>query len=683
MSIRRLPFGARPSSAHALSTRPSVQWTPDFSAGAAGLELEAILNRFHLGYRTTAVVSGGLKLLARPEDVLCRRSAWSAVALEAADTAYLWKRTRRWQSMLEPGVSAIDSIVGIAAVTLGSRSMHLQPQIDGTAWTNRMLTVRVAAVPLSDRRGRELLAGVGVQLLPHLLWQPPGSRRRIIAHSWSPLTSAFVQAQVISSRMRRQARIIDARAIRWARDELDAALAAEEAAFLAEVLGPAPAVLAEIASLLTTDRAAAARRAAEEECRLRWWLSNGSATAIDRDERAAQMEVVDEGVRRLSRRIQGGVRLVSSIADVVEISRRTHRHPGAAFAARGAIAGRAVVGAALASGALARLTDDETARRMVSAADLAVIAATGVHQIAEGHDPSVIGWIERLVYEVSATSGALHGDAPDTGRRSHLVAVHAAMAAIRAATAAAEPRPVRQRLAAALNEAVVVQSTARQLRAVFEASLDQARRLTAASLDLDGHWTELDDVRVANRAFVHDGMAQALAAVARLDPDDSSGDRALRRWLDHERVRVEVKLGRLGDDHGGDLHAVVDELREEFGERGVYLLAETSELPSWIADVGSAVGEIVREALNNVVKHAGGDSAWCGVLLQDDGTVLVRICDFATDYPVFRPGSGTGTATMIALARSIGADIEWFQTATGGTEVRLLLHPRVRDPSNG
>lgn len=684
LSIRRLLFGLRPSSAYALSTRPGVQWTPDFTAGAAGLELETILNRYHHAYRATAIASGALKLVARPEEVRNPRQAWAALALECADAVYVWRRTRTWQSMLDPWVTSADAVLGVASVALGSRAMHVQPQVNGTAWTNRMLAVRVAAFPLGDRHGLPLFAGVGSQVLPHLMRRDRDARRRIIGHLTPLLIRAVSQALLLSHQMRRAARVIDARALRWADAELDAALVAEEAHFLDTVLAPSPQVLDEISALLVVDRAAAVALAAAEECRIRSWLTNAasapaSISTVSPEARAAHLDVVEAGVRRLSRRLRGGTRLGSSVADLVRLAGRDHHHPGAAKVAAGAFTARGILGAALFFEWFTGV-DEETSRRVESVADVLVTVAAGLHQHAERHEPPVVAWFERHGYEVSATSAAALGHTPRKARVGHV------LSAIRAVVAAADRstapdasagrtdsgrRTAVQRLAAAANEVVIVQSTTREVERAAWAVVEQARQLTLATLEVDGHWSLLDDLRVRHRTFVHNGIAQVLTAVSAGRHDDP----AMLAWLHQERVRIEVRLGREPAAGPGDLEKIVATLVDRFAERGAMLMAQAYDLPAWTSAIGGTVGEIITEAVNNVVKHVPDSWIWLGILDREDGTVLVRICDFGTDFPVFLPGSGTGTETMQALAAMIDADIEWFQTSSGGTEVRIVLRP--------
>ncbi len=136
-----------------------------------------------------------------------------------------------------------------------------------------------------------------------------------------------------------------------------------------------------------------------------------------------------------------------------------------------------------------------------------------------------------------------------------------------------------------------------------------------------------------------------------------------------------MRLGRKAVGEPGDLEAIVAALVDRFAERGAMLMAQAYDLPAWTSEIGGTVGEIITEAVNNVVKHVPDSWTWLGILDREDGTVLVRICDFGTDFPVFLPGSGTGTETMQALAAMIDADIEWFQTSSGGTEVRIVLRP--------
>jgi hypothetical protein len=324
---------------------------------------------------------------------------------------------------------------------------------------------------------------------------------------------------------------------------------------------------------------------------------------------------------------------------------------------------RGVAGVLLATEPASRRFGELNTRRLVAVTDLAATVATALHEHAERHDRSVAGWVERFVYESTATAGVARGSGPE------FVIFHALMTAVRSGVGLAQPRPGLQRVAGAANEALVAWTTGNQVQVGFEACMRQAKSLTASTVDVVRDRSEVHELRVQHRAFVHDGIAQVLAAALSGDVPD----RDLRLWLDRERVRVQAVIGVSSVGRSGDLASALPELREEFGRRGIYVLTETSDLPAWLTAVGGSLVEIIREALNNVVKHCDEPNAWCGVLQQDDGSVLIRITDYGTNFPVFRPGSGTGTATMISLAEQINSTIEWFQTATGGTEVKLVV----------
>lgn len=670
------------------------KWTPDFAAGPIGLEVEALLRDYVLKLRVAGLAQSALKMVARPDDVRSARGAWGYVALEAADAGFIWYRTRTWRSLQDPVVIAVDSVVGLVGVTLGTRSMTTRSQLEDTAWTNRQLESRFTGAPIGDRHAGRLLTVLGMHLLPIVVWPPPCTGRRIARLLLLPLAGGATQWTVISRRMRDEAVKLDVTVARWALEELAVAIVNETESFRTTVLGPIPDALRQMRDALPTDRAAAAAIAASEERRLRLWMVGAERRATSRTdaERVVRMDVVEADIRRLSRAIQGGGRVLFSTFDVIGLSKRTHRDPRVARIARCASAARGLVGAAVATDLLRSRFDERSVQRLVSVTDLLMVGAAEWHRRAEGDAQPLARWVERLVWEVAATSGAARVDTPE------LRFVHAAIAAICAgfrltdrgtgpatthgrsrARGASPLRPSRQRAAAAVHDVVMVEVTAHQTLRLFERAVEQGKKLTASSIDLGAQWDELGELQLRQRAFIHDGVLQLLAAMRSATIDDG----ALSGWISRELSRLESTLtgpaARDGLDrwNQADLTAAVEELVDEFAARGLTVLTETWAPPEWIRpSVGTVVG-IVREGLNNVLKHTDQRWAWLSVApAEDQRSVTVRVTDFATADAQFVPGSGTGTRLMMSLARRIDADLDWLFTTSGGTQVRLVVHDR-------
>lgn len=95
---------------------------------------------------------------------------------------------------------------------------------------------------------------------------------------------------------------------------------------------------------------------------------------------------------------------------------------------------------------------------------------------------------------------------------------------------------------------------------------------------------------------------------------------------------------------------------------------------------------VVREALVNVVAHAGADRVQVG-LLYGPGTVTVLVEDDGAGVDAIRPeaepGSQGGLATMSARARRLDGELEIGAGADGGTLLRLTVPCGPRAPASG
>ncbi|MCA1978370.1 MAG: histidine kinase, partial [Thiobacillus sp.] len=82
------------------------------------------------------------------------------------------------------------------------------------------------------------------------------------------------------------------------------------------------------------------------------------------------------------------------------------------------------------------------------------------------------------------------------------------------------------------------------------------------------------------------------------------------------------------------------------------------------------LGRILREAVSNLIKHAG--SARAHIRLAADATGLrLEVRDFGAGC--VNSGSGRGLANMTMRAARIGAEFRMESPASGGCEIRVRL----------
>lgn len=639
------------------------RWTPDFTAGIAELEIEAILTRYHLLHRASLVASGALQVLARPEDVVRRGAAWSALGMEAATTAVAWRRTRRWESMLAPEIAALDAM-GIVTVTLESRAMSSAAQSAGFMWTNQNLIVRGAAAPLTSERWGEGLLALATVLAPHVLWPPERGDQAPLRHIAPRLALATATSFATATVLRRLATRIDDRAASDAAAAARAVIDAERAAFVDDVLAPSAVALRAAAELVHAEPETARAIASQEEERLRVWLRRNDER-LDEPfpiDTAAQVASTAARVERLTHKVRAGVRVGTSLLAWTEMRRSPHRTtlPAVANGLR----------AAMSVAALSDAANDRWAplrsQRALAAIDVATAATALLHESRHRGDRRVAGWSDELAYGVAATPATVGHDAGAARVTS------TAVAALRAAAALTRRRPWSQRLAGAANDALLMGSTASLVRGTVDSIIEQARHLTEASTAhaASSHDGELRERRLHQHGLVHDGPAQVCHAVA---TGLAEGERAAT-WLESEAARLDAVLAGAPTP-ARSIDEALPELAAEFSREGLSVVVDCGAMPEWSRPLGEPVLRIVREGLRNVHKHTDSVSAWVGALDKGDG-VVVTVVDFSSDPNPFEPGTGTGTRTMLALARVIDARLSWMHTPTGGTEMRLEVPRR-------
>jgi signal transduction histidine kinase len=193
------------------------------------------------------------------------------------------------------------------------------------------------------------------------------------------------------------------------------------------------------------------------------------------------------------------------------------------------------------------------------------------------------------------------------------------------------------------------EASALRLRAEAQLARDQARL---------AHDRALHDTVLTTLTAVARGAGGASAEVRRRCADDAEYIRRLiRRDGDHAPASLGERLDRAVVDAealGLRVHCVCDPLPDDLSPTVV-----------------DALGGAVREALNNVVKHAATDAAWL-TAITDNGSVVVRVVDRGRGFDPGTAPSGFGLRTSIVEPMAAAGGAAHLSSAVGeGTCVEL------------
>jgi len=194
---------------------------------------------------------------------------------------------------------------------------------------------------------------------------------------------------------------------------------------------------------------------------------------------------------------------------------------------------------------------------------------------------------------------------------------------------------------------------------------------------------------------VHDALAQNIACMRMRTPllRDAIAEQNTQRANDylnevesslvvaHARVRELITHFRSDMNPHGLLPALRETLIELQGLNGVDLVMDTGIIePELSVDQSLQVLHIAREALVNVVKHAGARHGWlhleqdedtCRVSIEDDGVGIVDPSGISSRHGHF------GLNIMRERADLLGGEFKVEPRQGGGTRVRLSF-PRNR-----
>jgi len=176
--------------------------------------------------------------------------------------------------------------------------------------------------------------------------------------------------------------------------------------------------------------------------------------------------------------------------------------------------------------------------------------------------------------------------------------------------------------------------------------------------------------RMSHFKALHDTVITTLVVIARggLDHRTDEVRRRCARDADYVR-RLLLDDAPHAEPSTLDVRLpVVITDAEALGLRVHYRHDPVPELP---AEVAEAVGEATREALNNVVKHAGVSVCWLTVLWMDDA-LTVRIVDRGRGFDTSAPSMGFGLPwSVVARMSAVGGGTRVLSAPGEGTTVEL------------
>jgi signal transduction histidine kinase len=199
----------------------------------------------------------------------------------------------------------------------------------------------------------------------------------------------------------------------------------------------------------------------------------------------------------------------------------------------------------------------------------------------------------------------------------------------------------------------------------------QGRRLdeaTALRLRAEAQHAR-DQTRLAHHRALHDTVLTTLTAIAR---GAGAASAEVRRRCASDADYIRRLIRRDGDVPEASLVDRLDQAVVDAEALGLRVHYAHDPLPDDLSPaVVDALGGAVREALNNVVKHAAADAAWLTAVAEDDG-VVVRVVDRGRGFDPDAARTGFGLRTSIVEPMAAAGGAASLSSAVGeGTCVEL------------
>lgn len=208
--------------------------------------------------------------------------------------------------------------------------------------------------------------------------------------------------------------------------------------------------------------------------------------------------------------------------------------------------------------------------------------------------------------------------------------------------------------------------------------------------DAEGRRLAILEERAAIARELHDSLAQSLSfmkiQVSRLQSTDDQQKQTavikeLREGLDnaYRELRELLSTFRAHMDLRGLGYAIQATI-DEFIQRSSLQIKLDNRLVNCRLTVNEEfhVLHVLREALSNIVRHAGADNVSILLTLRDNGEIELTLDD---DGVGFSAGESTydhhGQTIMKERAQNLGGRIEVMSRRWGGTRVQLLFKPKL------
>jgi len=181
----------------------------------------------------------------------------------------------------------------------------------------------------------------------------------------------------------------------------------------------------------------------------------------------------------------------------------------------------------------------------------------------------------------------------------------------------------------------------------------------------------LVDERIRQFRLLHDTVLSTLSAIARGGLDHRAPEVQKRCADDADLLRGLIT--GMAYDTPTSLGAALAEVSRAHAELGLEVRQQYDSLPDGLPpEAVEAISHAVREALNNVVKHAGTPDAWVTATGDETGSVRVIVADRGAGFDNSSGSGGFGINQSIrGRMRAAGGDGRIHTWEGQGTEVEL------------
>ena len=196
---------------------------------------------------------------------------------------------------------------------------------------------------------------------------------------------------------------------------------------------------------------------------------------------------------------------------------------------------------------------------------------------------------------------------------------------------------------------------------------------------------EVMDERERIAQELHDGVIQSLFAVGMglQGAAAMAGDEEMARRIENAVEEIDrairdlrnyifgLRPGILADRQLGQ---AIHQLAKEFSQHSdVVIVADVDEdLAAEFASQAADLVQLVREALSNVVRHAGATTCRITFRRDPEGT-LVEIDDDGIGFDPLAPVTGMGLTNLRERATRLGGRLELTSSGGNGTTVRAII----------